>query len=108
METVAGIRFKRAGKIYDFAPNGLELHEGDGVIVETARGMEYGYVATLPREVERTEADGELKPILRKATEKDLLQLERNRKREEYAFDVCLKRSKIQVSHEAAPRGVHL
>ena len=50
METVAGIRFKRAGKIYDFAPNGLELHEGDGVIVETARGMEYGYVATLPRE----------------------------------------------------------
>ncbi len=92
METVAGIRFKRAGKIYDFAPNGLELHEGDGVIVETARGMEYGYVATLPREVERTEADGELKPILRKATEKDLLQLERNRKREEYAFDVCLKK----------------
>ena len=92
METVAGIRFKRAGKIYDFAPNGLELHKGDGVIVETARGMEYGYVATLPREVERTEADGELKPILRKATEKDLLQLERNRKREEYAFDVCLKK----------------
>ena len=97
MEVAAGIRFKRAGKIYDFAPNGLELHLDDGVIVETARGMEYGYVAILPREVERKEGDGELKPILRRATDKDRVQLERNRKREEYAFDVCLK--KIEKFH---------
>ncbi len=92
MALAAGIRFKRAGKIYDFAPNGLDLHLDDGVIVETARGMEFGYVVLLPREVNRREEDGELKPILRRATDKDRVQLERNRKREEYAFDVCLKK----------------
>ena len=92
MALAAGIRFKRAGKIYDFAPNGLDLHLDDGVIVETARGMEFGYVVLLPREVNRREEDGELKPILRRTTDKDRVQLERNRKREEYAFDVCLKK----------------
>lgn len=54
--------------------------------------MEFGYVVLLPREVNRREEDGELKPILRRATDKDRVQLERNRKREEYAFDVCLKK----------------
>lgn len=92
MEQVVGIRFKKAGKIYYFAPSGIELHLDDGVIVETARGMEYGYVALLPREVERSQEDGELKPIIRRATAKDLLQVERNKEREEYAFSVCLKK----------------
>lgn len=90
MEQVVGIRFKKAGKIYDFAPNGIELSVDDGVIVETARGMEYGYVARELREVERSPEEGELKPIIRRATQKDLLQLERNKEREEYAFGVCL------------------
>lgn len=92
MEQVVGIRFKKAGKIYYFAPSGLELHLYDGVIVETARGMEYGYVVLLPREVERSAEDGELKPILRRATAKDRMQVERNKEREEYAFNVCLKK----------------
>lgn len=92
MDIAAGIRFKRAGKIYDFAPNGFELNLDDGVIVETARGMEYGYVVLLPREVERKEEDGELKPIIRLATERDRLQVERNRRREADAFDICLKK----------------
>lgn len=92
MEVVAGIRFKKAGKIYYFSPNNIELALDDGVIVETARGMEYGYVALLPREVERSADDGELKPILRLATAKDRMQVERNKERESYAFDVCLKK----------------
>lgn len=92
MEQVVGIRFKKAGKIYYFAPSGIELHLDDGVIVETARGMEYGYVALLPREVERSADDGELKPIIRRATAKDIMQVERNKEREEYAFGVCLKK----------------
>lgn len=92
MIQVVGIRFKPAGKIYDFAPNGLSLHMDDGVIVETARGLEYGYVARLPRKVERNEAEGELKPVLRRATSRDLMQVERNKEREAYAFDICLKK----------------
>lgn len=92
MEQVVGIRFKKAGKIYYFAPSGIELHLDDGVIVETARGMEYGYVALLSREVERSADDGELKPIIRRATAKDIMQVERNKEREEYAFGVCLKK----------------
>ncbi len=92
MEQVVGIRFKKAGKIYYFAPSGIDLHLDDGVIVETARGMEYGYVALLPREVERSADDGELKPIIRRATAKDIMQVERNKEREEYAFSVCLKK----------------
>lgn len=92
MEQVVGIRFKRAGKIYYFAPNDVELHLDDGVIVETARGMEYGYVALMPRMVERSAEDGELKPIIRRATAKDRMQVERNKEREEYAFNVCLKK----------------
>ena len=97
MDTVTGIRFKKAGKIYYFAPGGLDLALGDGVIVETARGMEFGYVVLLPREVERSEEDGDLKPVIRKATARDRVQLERNKEREAYAFDVCLR--KIEKFH---------
>lgn len=92
MEQVAGIRFKKAGKIYYFAPNGLELKMNDGVIVETARGMEYGYVALLPRMADVGEGAQAIKPIIRKATAKDLSQVERNREREKSAFDICLKK----------------
>ena len=42
-----GVRFKKAGKIYYFAPNELHLQINDGVIVETSRGMEYGYIVTI-------------------------------------------------------------
>ena len=48
MEQVVGVRFKKAGKIYYFAPNELHLQINDGVIVETSRGMEYGYIVTIP------------------------------------------------------------
>ncbi len=89
MEKVVGVRFKRAGKIYYFSPGTLELFQDDAVIVETARGLECGHVALTARDVERNPEDGELKSIIRRASEKDLVQIERNHEREAQAFDIC-------------------
>lgn len=92
MEQVVGVRFKKAGKIYYFAPNNLHLQINDGVIVETSRGMEYGYIVTIPVEERISEDNGPLKPVIRKATIKDTAQLERNRERENSAFAVCIEK----------------
>lgn len=54
MINVIGVRFRRAGKIYYFDPAGFEIHSGEPVIVETARGIEYGYVVLGPKEVEES------------------------------------------------------
>lgn len=70
MEQVVGVRFKKAGKIYYFAPNELHLQINDGVIVETSRGMEYGYIVTIPAGERVSEDNGPLKPVVRKATVK--------------------------------------
>ena len=86
---VVGIRFKPAGKIYYFDPTGIPLDLEDGVIVETARGMEYGSVVIAPRSVDSAEVVQPLKPIIRKATAKDLRQVERNKEREKKAFGIC-------------------
>ena len=91
MEQVIGVRFKPAGKIYYFDSNQLDIHLDDGVIVETARGMEYGNVVLLPEHPEIDE-EAPLKPVIRKATIKDMAQLERNKEREVSAFDICLKK----------------
>ena len=92
MEQVVGVRFKKAGKIYYFAPNELHLQINDGVIVETSRGMEYGYIVTIPAGERVSEDNGPLKPVVRKATVKDMVQLERNRERENSAFAVCIEK----------------
>jgi cell fate regulator YaaT (PSP1 superfamily) len=89
---VVGIRFKTAGKIYYFDPTEIPLAEEDGVIVETARGMEFGTVAIAPRSVAASEVVQPLKPIIRKATPKDLRQVERNKEREKKAFTICLEK----------------
>lgn len=89
---VVGIRFKPAGKIYYFDPTEIVLAEGDGVIVETARGMEYGTVVIAPRSVAASEVVQPLKPIIRKATAKDMRQVERNKEREKKAFTICLEK----------------
>lgn len=89
---VVGVRFKSAGKIYYFDPAGLNLSIEDGVIVETARGMEYGTIVIDPRDVEDTEVVQPLKPIIRQATAKDMRQVERNREREKKAFQICLEK----------------
>ena len=71
MSIIVGIKFKETGKLYYFAPNGLDFVEGEGVIVETARGVEYGTVVISNREVPDEDIKGELKPVVRKATEED-------------------------------------
>ena len=78
MSQIVGIKFKDTGKLYYFAPNGLEFVEGEGVIVETARGVEYGTVAIANKEVADEDIKGELKPVLRKATDEDVKKHEEN------------------------------
>ena len=89
---VVGIRFKPAGKVYYFDPNGVDLNIQDGVIVETARGMEFGTVVIESRGVKDAEVVQPLKPIVRRATVKDLRQVEKNKEREKKAFSVCLEK----------------
>lgn len=91
MDQVIGVRFKPAGKIYYFDSNHLDIHLDDGVIVETSRGLEYGNVVLIPKNPV-TDAEAPFKPAVRKATIKDLAQLERNKAREKSAFDICLKK----------------
>ena len=92
MLTIVGVRFKKAGKIYYFLPEQLELSVGDGVIVETARGVEYGTVVIGPKEVFEDSVVSPVKPVIRKATPKDLKQIEKNKEREEKAFEICLEK----------------
>lgn len=92
MIKVVGIRFKRTGKIYYFDPLDFPLHVGDHVIVETARGVEYGSMVIGPKEVDESEIVSPLKPVLRIATEEDSERAAENRGREEKAFQVCLEK----------------
>jgi cell fate regulator YaaT (PSP1 superfamily) len=89
---VVGVRFKKAGKIYYFDPCEIELHLGDKVIVETARGLECGEIVTGPKQIAETELVGSLKKVLRVATEKDERQLADNLQKEKEAFQICLKK----------------
>lgn len=89
MPLVVGVSFKKAGKIYYFEPNGLELHEGDSVIAETSRGIEFGEVMIEPRDVPEEELVPPLRKVLRKATPEDVKQEEANREKEKRAFDIC-------------------
>ncbi len=92
MAEVVGVRFKEVGKIYYFEPLEEKLSSGDMVIVETARGVECGCVATENREVPDSEIVHPLKNIIRKATEADLKKLENNKLLEKKAFDICSKK----------------
>lgn len=92
MIKVVGIRFKRAGKIYYFDPDELELALGDRVIVETARGVEFGEIVVNPKLVSEEEVVPPLKKVIRKATEEDCNQVEENSSREKDAFQVCLRK----------------
>lgn len=92
MVTIVGVRFKKAGKIYYFLPGEETLTIDDGVIVETARGVEYGTVVIGPKEVGKDSLVMPVKEVMRKATPKDLQQLEKNEEREEKAFAICLEK----------------
>jgi cell fate regulator YaaT (PSP1 superfamily) len=89
---VAGIRFKPAGKIYFFECENLDLNFGDGVIVETIRGIEYGAVATGRRQVADEELVLPLKPVIRKATEEDTKAHQANHQKEKEALEICKKK----------------
>lgn len=92
MVKVIGVRFRRAGKIYYFDPLDFDIKQGDNVIVETARGIEYGAVVLAPREVEEDAVVQPLKPVIRPASLEDD-ELERNNKeREKEAFRICLEK----------------
>ena len=92
MTRVIGVRFRTAGKIYYFDPGKLEIKKGDHVIVETARGIEYGTVVGDPKEEEDDKIIQPLKAVLRVATTKDDEQEQANRQREKEAFKICLEK----------------
>ena len=71
MVKVIGIRFRTAGKVYYFDPKDIELKRGEHVIVETARGVEFGTVVMPPTDMEDNEVTQPLKPVMRKATQED-------------------------------------
>ena len=89
MTKVIGVRFRRAGKVYFFSPGKLEIHHGDNVIVETARGVEFGNVVTGPREVEEERISQPLKSVIRLANKDDYRREEKNREKEKEAFSIC-------------------
>lgn len=89
MVKVIGVRFRNAGKIYYFDPMSLEVKTGDHVIVETARGVEYGYVVLGSREVEEEKVVQPLKPVIRLATKADDEVEKKNHEKEKDAFKIC-------------------
>ena len=97
MTTVIGVRFRSVGKIYYFAPKDLDIKAGEHVIVETARGVEYGKVVLPPRQVEDEKVIQPLKEVIRIATVQDKKKEETNRKKEKEAYQICLK--KIREHH---------
>ena len=92
MVKVIGVRFRHAGKIYYFSPGKLKVKTGDYVIVETARGLEYGYVVIGNKEVDDSKVIQPLKPVMRMATEQDTRQAEENKEKEKEAFKICLEK----------------
>ena len=89
MVKVTGVRFKTAGKVYYFDPDNFKLKIGDNVIVETARGMEFGTVAMEPSEVCEKEIVAPLKKIVRIADNDDYKRHLENVKKKEKAMRLC-------------------
>ena len=94
MVKVIGVRFRTAGKIYFFSPGKFQVEQGSHVIVETARGVEYGWVASGPMDVKDEEVVQPLKSVIRIATEQDRRTVEKNKEKEKDAFRIC--QEKIQ------------
>ena len=94
MVNVIGVRFRSAGKIYYFDPAGLDIKQGDNVIVETARGVEYGKVVLGLRQIEDDKIIQPLKPVIRLATSEDDEIERKNKEKEKEAFQICLEKIK--------------
>lgn len=91
---VIGIRFKKAGKIYYFDPGEYQMQRGDYVIVETARGVEFGTVEMPNKDVDESEIVSPLKKVMRKATDEDIEKHNDNKAKEKEAFDICVEKIK--------------
>lgn len=94
MIRIIGVRFRNAGKIYYFSPGDYEIESGQYVIVETARGIEYGYVVLGNRDVEDDKVVQPLKSVIRMATKEDEEKEASNKKKEKEAFKICLEKIK--------------
>ena len=94
MANIIGVRFKKPGKIYFFDPDGIEIEQGEHVIVETAMGKEYGEVAIANRTIPDDKLVKPLKKIIRVATNKDKKQHEENKEKEKEALKICEKKIK--------------
>ena len=94
MISVVGIRFKKAGKIYYFDPDNIVINKFDHVIVETARGLEFGEVVIGMREVDEADIVSPLKKVLRIVTSEDEVKNIENKDKEKDAFDQCLSKIK--------------
>lgn len=89
MTKVIGVRFRTAGKIYFFAPGKFDIKQGDNVIVETARGVEFGRVVSGPKDVKDEEVVQPLKSVIRPANDQDRKKVEKNKQKEKEAFKIC-------------------
>ncbi len=94
MTKVIGVRFRKAGKVYYFSPGEDDIKTGQHVIVETARGVEYGYVVLGTHEVDDKKVIQPLKPVIRMATEADEETERKNKEKEKEAFKICLEKIK--------------
>ena len=92
MQEIVGVKFKKIGKIYFFDADNIKLKKGDGVIVETARGIEYGEVAIENRNVEEEKIVAPLKNVLRIATEEDKKTYMENEERAKEAYETCVRK----------------
>ena len=89
MAEIIGVRFKSGGKQYYFDPQGAAFQEGQGVIVDTSRGVEYGWCAQANTQVAEEEVVQPLRPVLRAATPEDDRIMEKNKEKEKKAFQIC-------------------
>ena len=94
MIEIVGIRFKKVGKIYYFAPGNIKANVGDKVIVETVRGIECGEVVIENRMIDESAVFSELKEVIRIATPEDIKTVEKNRQKEKEAFEICQQKIK--------------
>ena len=92
MTKVIGVRFRKAGKVYYFSPGEEDIKTGQHVIVETARGVEYGHVVLGTHEVDDKKVVQPLKPVIRMATEADEETERKNKEKEKEAFKICLEK----------------
>ena len=92
MKEVRGVRFRENGRIYFFSPLTYQVDPGRYVIVETARGLEYGKVVLGVREIDETKMSSPVKPIIRLADEKDKARFEENKEKSKKAYEICLEK----------------